>query len=61
MILPSNITRCPFPCERFPSIIPKLLYRKFLQEVVIHVVKARFFTKPHPYPSGVSQGQIMPQ
>lgn len=42
-------------------MIPKLFHLKFLEEVVMHVVRAKFLTKPHPYPSGVSQGQIIPQ
>ena len=34
---------------------------KFLEDVVMQVVNAKFLSNPQPYPSGVSQGQIIPQ
>lgn len=42
-------------------MIPKLVYLNLRDDVVTQVVKAKFLSKPQPYPSGVSQGQIKPQ
>lgn len=59
--VPSTSTRCPLPWAMLLSMMPKLWCRNCLQEVVMHVVSARFFTSPQPSPSGVSQGHIIPQ
>ena len=52
------------PVNMFASSIPRLIQSNFKfsesYSVVIWVVKARFLTKPHCSPSGVSLGQRIP-